>query len=168
MKRFLACLALCASLSASAQGDNCTVLGVQELSSLYSALFTSVDSINQSVLSLVDSLNNYIPTSGIQELGAISETAEHNGYGCGGQMTLASYTVPEGETWKISFVTMSSLGSWTVNGVSTIPYNQGAIEYWLNGGDVIGAKFNINGNFMSCVSQNWTVTSSISGVRFSE
>ena len=31
MKRLLACLALCASLSASAQDDNCTILGVQEL-----------------------------------------------------------------------------------------------------------------------------------------
>ncbi len=34
MKRFLACLALCASLSASAQGDNCTVLGIQDLTQM--------------------------------------------------------------------------------------------------------------------------------------
>ena len=45
MKRLLACLALCASISASAQDDNCTVLGVQELSSLYSELSTSIDTI---------------------------------------------------------------------------------------------------------------------------
>ena len=45
MKRFLACLAICTSLSASAQDDNCTVLGVQELSSLYSELSTSIDTI---------------------------------------------------------------------------------------------------------------------------
>jgi hypothetical protein len=45
MKRFLACLALCASLSASAQDDNCTVLGVQDLSSLYSELSASIDTI---------------------------------------------------------------------------------------------------------------------------
>jgi len=45
MKRLLACLALCASLSASAQDDNCTVLGVQELSSLYSELSASIDTI---------------------------------------------------------------------------------------------------------------------------
>ncbi|MDA9001907.1 hypothetical protein N9H08_00440 [bacterium] len=38
MKCLLVCLVLCASLSASAQDDNCTVLGVQELSSLYSEL----------------------------------------------------------------------------------------------------------------------------------
>ncbi len=34
MKRLLACLALCASLSASAQGDNCTVLGIQDLTQM--------------------------------------------------------------------------------------------------------------------------------------
>ena len=45
MKRLLACLALCASLSASAQDDNCTILGVQELSSLYSDLSASIDTI---------------------------------------------------------------------------------------------------------------------------
>ena len=45
MKRFLACLALCASLSTSAQDDNCTILGVQELSSLYSELSASIDTI---------------------------------------------------------------------------------------------------------------------------
>ena len=45
MKRLLACLALCASLSVSAQDDNCTVLGVQELSSLYSELSASIDTI---------------------------------------------------------------------------------------------------------------------------
>jgi hypothetical protein len=45
MKRFLACLALCASLSASAQDDNCTLLGVQELSALYYDLSQSIDSI---------------------------------------------------------------------------------------------------------------------------
>jgi hypothetical protein len=45
MKRLFACLALCASLSASAQDDNCTVLGVQELSLLYSELSASIDTI---------------------------------------------------------------------------------------------------------------------------
>ena len=34
MKNLLACLALCASLSASAQGDNCTVLGIQDLTQM--------------------------------------------------------------------------------------------------------------------------------------
>ena len=34
MNRFLACLALCASLSASAQDDNCTVLGIQDLTQM--------------------------------------------------------------------------------------------------------------------------------------
>ena len=55
MKRFLACLALCASLSASAQDDNCTVLGVQELSSLYADLSTSINAIVTSLQSAVDS-----------------------------------------------------------------------------------------------------------------
>jgi len=52
MKRLFACLAICASLSASAQDDNCTVLGVQELSSLYSELSASIDTI-VAALSLV-------------------------------------------------------------------------------------------------------------------
>ena len=34
MKRLIACLALCASLSASAQDDNCTVLGIQDLTQM--------------------------------------------------------------------------------------------------------------------------------------
>jgi hypothetical protein len=56
MKRFLACLALCASLSVSAQDDNCTVLGVQELSLAYSDLNASIDSITSSLVSLFDSI----------------------------------------------------------------------------------------------------------------
>ena len=35
MKRLFACLALCASLSASAQDDNCTVLGIQDLTQMF-------------------------------------------------------------------------------------------------------------------------------------
>jgi len=54
MKRFLACLALCASLSASAQDDNCTVLGVQELSSLYSELSQSIDTIVTALQGLIE------------------------------------------------------------------------------------------------------------------
>ena len=45
MKRFLACLALCASLTASAQDDNCTVLGIQELTQMVLALQTELDSV---------------------------------------------------------------------------------------------------------------------------
>ena len=45
MKRLLACLVLCASLTASAQDDNCTVLSIQELSSAYQDLNASIDSI---------------------------------------------------------------------------------------------------------------------------
>ena len=54
MKRLLACLALCASLSASAQDDNCTVLPVQELSLAYQDLNASIDSIMVSLQSLND------------------------------------------------------------------------------------------------------------------
>ena len=54
MKRFLTCLALFASLSASAQDDNCTVLGVQELSSLYSELSQSIDTIVTALQGLID------------------------------------------------------------------------------------------------------------------
>ena len=45
MKRFLACLALCASLSASAQGDNCTVLGIQDLTQMVFELKAEIDSL---------------------------------------------------------------------------------------------------------------------------
>ena len=58
MKRLLACLVLCASLSASAQDDNCTVLGVQELSAAYYDLNASIDSITGSLVALADSLSN--------------------------------------------------------------------------------------------------------------
>jgi len=51
MKRLLACLALCASLFASAQDDNCTVLGVQELSIAYMQLGSSMDSAVYRILS---------------------------------------------------------------------------------------------------------------------
>jgi hypothetical protein len=54
MKRLLACLALCASLSSTAQDDNCTVLGVQELSLAYQDLNASIDSIMVSLQSLND------------------------------------------------------------------------------------------------------------------
>ena len=47
MKRFLACLALCASLSASAQDDNCTVLGIQELTQMVIDLQAELDSVKQ-------------------------------------------------------------------------------------------------------------------------
>ena len=63
MKRFLACLALCASLSASAQGDNCTVLGVQDLSSAYLNLSNSLDSVKTAlnqIVSQLDSINNLV------------------------------------------------------------------------------------------------------------
>jgi len=45
MNRFLACLALCASLSASAQGDNCTVLGIQDLTQMVFELQGEIDSL---------------------------------------------------------------------------------------------------------------------------
>lgn len=45
MKRFLACLALCASLSASAQNDNCTVLGIQDLTQMVIELQSQLDSV---------------------------------------------------------------------------------------------------------------------------
>ena len=45
MKRLLACLALCASLSASAQDDNCTVLGIQELTQMVMSFQHQLDSM---------------------------------------------------------------------------------------------------------------------------
>ena len=58
MKRLLACLAICTSLSASAQDDNCTVLGVQELSGLYANLSTSVDTVTQGWINLLNALES--------------------------------------------------------------------------------------------------------------
>lgn len=63
MKRLLACLALCASLSVSAQDDNCTVLGVQELSSLYGELSMSIDTI----VSALSAISNAAQSSSSQE-----------------------------------------------------------------------------------------------------
>ena len=45
MNRFFACLALCASLSASAQDDNCTVLGIQDLTQMVNELKAEIDSL---------------------------------------------------------------------------------------------------------------------------
>ncbi len=54
MKRFLACLALCASLSASAQDDNCTVLGIQDLTQMVFELQAQLNAQNATI----DSLQN--------------------------------------------------------------------------------------------------------------
>ena len=45
MKHLLVCLAFCASLSASAQGDNCTVLGIQDLTQMVIELKAEIDSL---------------------------------------------------------------------------------------------------------------------------
>ena len=50
MKRLLACLALCASLSASAQDDNCTVLGIQDLTQMIFSLKAQIDSLEANAL----------------------------------------------------------------------------------------------------------------------
>ena len=59
MKHLLACLALCASLSASAQDDNCTVLGIQDLTQLVIQLQASIDSIG------------YVSSSNVSEIDSI-------------------------------------------------------------------------------------------------
>ena len=48
MNRFFACLVLCASLSASAQDDNCTVLGIQDLTQMVFELQAEIDSLKGS------------------------------------------------------------------------------------------------------------------------
>ena len=58
MKRLLACLVLCASLSASAQDDNCTVLGIQELTELVISLQSQLQA--QSIM--IDSLSSVAMT----------------------------------------------------------------------------------------------------------
>ena len=45
MKRLFACLAICASLSASAQDDTCTVLGIQDLTQMVIELKAEIDSL---------------------------------------------------------------------------------------------------------------------------
>ena len=54
MKHFLACLTLCASLSASAQGDNCTVLGIQDLTQMVFELQAQLNAQDATI----DSLQN--------------------------------------------------------------------------------------------------------------
>ena len=58
MKHFLACLALCASLSASAQGDNCTVLGIQDLTEMVLELSNQVGELEDSIASHAVLINN--------------------------------------------------------------------------------------------------------------
>ena len=58
MKHFLACLTLCASLSASAQGDNCTVLGIQDLTQMVLDFQAANDSLQSQINSLQNQFNN--------------------------------------------------------------------------------------------------------------
>ena len=83
MKRLLACLALCASLSASAQDDNCTILGVQELSQLYATISETADSSLHALLHLAELLDlsdtlhiNFISeqTSSAEEIASVGTT----------------------------------------------------------------------------------------------
>lgn len=139
MKRLLACLALCASLSASAQDDNCTVLGVQELSSLYSELSGSIDTIVHSLGSLAQWSNSaqldfdsvlvfdlaytqYIPAS----------VNEH---------CTESFEIPEGYYGKVA--TLAPAGGWRVNQQKT-EFGEGqegagrvAQEIWLLPGETM-------------------------------
>ncbi len=73
MKRFLACLALCASLSASAQDDNCTVLGVQELSLAYQNINSSIDSVTQAIISIADTLHSIAESISLAQDGSPGE-----------------------------------------------------------------------------------------------
>ena len=52
MKRLLACLAFCGSLSASAQDDNCTVLGIQDLTMTVLQLQAQVESQEAAIAQL--------------------------------------------------------------------------------------------------------------------
>ena len=106
MKRLLACLALCASLSASAQDDNCTILGVQELSSLYSELSASIDSISNSIIAVADSLTSFNDVHTIVEYDLCHtsntnrSTAMNSIKGCVNSKIAQGYT-PFGSGWSI-------------------------------------------------------------------
>ena len=58
MNRFLACLALCASLYASAQDDNCTVLGIQDLTQMVLQLQTQLENQNAVMTELQAQIEN--------------------------------------------------------------------------------------------------------------
>ena len=58
MNRFFAFLALCASLSALAQGDNCTVLGIQDLTMTVLQLQAQVESQEAAISQLQTQLEN--------------------------------------------------------------------------------------------------------------
>ena len=77
MKRFLACLALCASLSASAQDDNCTVLGIQDLTQM---VFEFQDQLNAQDAT-IDSLQNAAVTRDSVRAIARAEAAIGGSYG---------------------------------------------------------------------------------------
>jgi hypothetical protein len=163
---------LSCALNASAQSDDCTIIGVQELSTLYQDLNNSVDSISDAILSLADSLHSLFHPNLIQEVGAITIGDTHSGAGCHGNIVLGSYTVPEGEHWRLTHLTMSSGGSWEVNGITALPHNQGDTEYWLEPGDEISCRFYIYNSSIYCQTNadgnpvSWTVTWAISGVRY--
>jgi hypothetical protein len=72
MKRLLAYVVLCTSLSASAQDDNCTVLGVQELSAAYYDLNASINSITDSIDSLASTLSSIISDLNMSETAGAS------------------------------------------------------------------------------------------------
>ena len=104
MKRLLACLALCASLSASAQDDNCTVLGIQDLTQMVFELQTQLNAQDATI----DSLQNAAMTRDSVRAIARGEAV------VGGSVGLADLT-------GVNLLMRTSMGSTSLNATSLVP-----------------------------------------------
>ena len=76
MKRLIACLVLCASLSASAQDDNCTILGIQDLTLLVLQLQSQIDSLETTSNDLQTQISTLQNT--LTDLGSVQECVDEN------------------------------------------------------------------------------------------
>ena len=129
MKRLLACLALCASLSASAQDDNCTVLGVQELSSLYSELSQSIDTI-------VSGLAALQPTSTLHSAQEIQQVHPFLNY-----FECQAMCYSTGEGWEI--LDLESVGLHMDSVLHWTSSNLTGFQGWLRFEDYLPSSYNL-------------------------
>ena len=106
--------------------------------------------------------------TGLAPTYAISIQDETTGYGCGGNINVGTYIIPEGETWNVLLLNMSSgCGGWTVNGTQVLPASTSQTDLWLQAGDILACTPNMNGNCYPCASQSWSMYWSVSGVAYS-
>jgi hypothetical protein len=152
----LAWAVLSCAFNASAQGDDCTILGVQELTGLYSQLNQSVDSINASlaqlaeVLALTDTARIEVitSTSGLVPVGLITQDSTITTNLTNGQaFAWDLITIPENHVAEVLWI--GGEGGWQVNGQNVsfshhyetnqhmVPKSLLNRKLWLSGGETI-------------------------------